>query len=301
MPQSDFTGSTREASTSIPARQPNNPIRRPAIGQSHLLNRALAGLAMLLVAPTTGVAQEFDAFVSSTSRKPATILDEIDNPAERAAFRALYDSANTKERLSLAETFVSTFPQSWLLAQAYEVAAKAAIEAGDYDRALRDAASSLRILPENPVLMVSVANVQAQKGLAADAARNARDALEDLDRFARPASIDDQAWPEIERRLRASCYFALGRATVSEGLAAPSSEDRNRLLRQAVSDLSQAASLNPGDSEVFYLAGLAYLSLGDRAGAASQFAAARARGGELQSKAEDQLKKLYEFGAKNVN
>lgn len=249
-------------------------------------------MSVLLAAlPVHG--QEFDAVVSSTSRKPATILDEISNPSERDAFRALYGSADAKERLNLAEAFVSNYPQSWVLPEADEVAAKAAIEVGDNDRALRHAADSLRILPENPVLLATLANVQARKGLTKRAEQSARDALDDLDRFARPASIAEPAWPEIQTQLRASCYFALGRAIVVEALAASPGERRTGLLRQGVADLSQAARLNPGDGEIFYLAGLAYLSLDDRPSAASEFAAALRLGGDLQPKAESQLKNLY--------
>lgn len=220
-------------------------------------------MTVLLVAGT-GSAQEFDAVVSSNNRRPATILDEISDPSEREAFRALYGSAGSSQQLRMAEAFVSSYPQSWVLPEAYEMAAKAAIELGDYDRGLRDAAASLRILPENPVLLVSVANVQAQTGLAREAQQSARKALDDLDQFARPASISEQAWPEIKRRLRAACYFALGRALMSEALAASAGERRTTLLQQAVADLAQAAGLNPSDAEIFYLAGLGYLSLDDR-------------------------------------
>ncbi|HXJ93244.1 MAG TPA: hypothetical protein VMT20_10240 [Terriglobia bacterium] len=249
-------------------------------------------VAALLLFNALAAAQEFDAVVSRQNRKPATILDEIDDPAERRAFEALYHTPDARERLKLAEAFLSAYSQSWVLAEGYEIAAKASIDLGDSDRALEYASSSLKLFPENPLLLVSVANVQAQRGLAQQAERSARDALDDLDRFAHPASVSEQAWPDIERRLRASCYFALGRAGVSQALVA-SGQARNDLLRQAVADLSQAAFLNPSDSEIFYLTGLAYLSLGDRASAASQFAATYRLDGGLRSKAEDQLKYLY--------
>jgi len=241
--------------------------------------------------------QEFDAVVSNQNRRPATVRDEIDEPSERQAFEALYHNSDAGQRLKRAEAFLSAYPRSWVLAEGYEIAAKASIDLGDTQRALEYASASLKLLPENPLLLVSVADVQAQRGLAGQAEQSAREALDDLDRFARPASISEKAWPDIERRLRASCYFALGRAGVSQALAASSGTARDRLLRQAVADLSQAARLNPSDPETFYLAGLAYLSLGDREYAASEFAAAYRLGGELQSKAEGQLRGLYAKGS----
>ena len=250
-------------------------------------------IAPAVLAATLAAAQEFDAVVSAQNRKPATILDEIDNPAERQAFHALYQTTDARERLKLAEAFLSAYPQSWVLAEGYEIAAKASIELGDATQALEYASASLKLLPENPLLLVSVADVQAQRGLAPQAEQSARAALDALDRFARPASIAESAWPGVERQLRASCYFALGRAVVSEALAAPPSAARNERLRQATAELSQAVRLNPGDAEIFYLAGLAYLSLGDRESAALQFAAVCRLGGELQPKAAEQLKGLY--------
>jgi predicted CXXCH cytochrome family protein len=250
-------------------------------------------VAAALLVTEFSAAQEFDAVVSAQNRKSATVLDEIETPAERQAFQALYKTAEAKQRLKLAEAFLSAYPQSWVLAEAYEIAAKASIDLGDMREALGYASASLKLFPENPLLLVSVADVQAQQGLAQQAERGAREALDNLDRFARPASIAEQAWPEIERRLRASCYFALGRARVSQGLAASTVAARDGLLRQAIADLSQAGRLNAGDSEVFYLAGLAYLSLANHESAASEFAAAYRLGGGLREKAEDQLKILY--------
>jgi predicted CXXCH cytochrome family protein len=254
----------------------------------------LAGAALL---GALAAAQEFDAVVSSQNRRPATVLDEIDDPAERQAFEALYGNSDARQRLKLAEAFLSTYPQSWVLAEGYEIAAKASIDLGNTQQALEYASASLKLFPEDPLLLVSVADVQAQRGLTQQASQSAREALDYLERFARPASITEQAWPDIERRLRASCYFAMGRARVSQALADSPGATRNDLLRQAVADLSHAASLNPRDSETFYLAGLAYSSLGDRESAASQFAAAYRLGGELQPKAEDQLRSLYMAGS----
>jgi len=250
-------------------------------------------VAPALLITALSAAQEFDAVVSAQNRKPVTILDEIDDPAERRAFEALYRQSDARERLKLAEAFLSAYPQSWVLAEGYEIAAKASIELGDPEHALKYGAASLKLFPENPLLLVSVADVQSQRGLARQAEQSAREALDDLARFARPASIAEQAWPGTERELRASCYFALGRARVSEALAGLPDTAREHLLRQAVADLSQAARLNPGDSEIFHLAGLAYLSLGDHESAASEFAAAYRLGGELQPQAADRLKGLY--------
>jgi hypothetical protein len=59
---------------------------------------------------------------------------------------------------------------------------------GDYTRALQSGTESLRLLPENPLLLVPLADVQVQEGLVPEAKRTAQEALECLDGFARPSS-----------------------------------------------------------------------------------------------------------------
>src|SRR5580693_9104678 len=97
-------------------------------------------------------------------RNPATIFDEIEDPSERQAFRMLTQTTDPAERLRLAEAFASAYPQSWVLAQVYALASNGAIAVGDYDRALRYGAASLEILPEDPLLLVPVAELQARRG-----------------------------------------------------------------------------------------------------------------------------------------
>jgi predicted CXXCH cytochrome family protein len=226
-------------------------------------------------------------------RNPATISAEIKDPVEQQAFRSLSSATDPAERLRLAEAFLSTYPQSWVLAQVYAIAANAAMETGNYDRALEYASASLQILPEDPLLLVSVAGLQAQRRMFDAAEQNSREALDELDRFLPPASIPEEKWPQLKQQLRASCYFALGRAEVSQALTTATPAARDKLLREALDDLARARGCNGSDAEIPYLAGLACLSRNDAESAASQFAAAYRLGGPLEAKSLQQLQKLY--------
>ena len=94
-----------------------------------------------------------------------------------------------------AEAFVVAFPQSAFLAQAYEVAARSSFDLGDYERGLAYGRQSLALLQENPLLLVSVADVEARQHLNSAAIAHAEDALDDLDRFARPSSVRKKIGP----------------------------------------------------------------------------------------------------------
>jgi tetratricopeptide (TPR) repeat protein len=182
-------------------------------------SRLTTALVALFLAAGSTEAQDNDTVIQSRDRRPLSVVDQIADPAERNVLLTLYGADDARERLRLATAFVANYPRSWLLAQAYEIAAKASIDLGDYDRALDYGRQSLKIFPENPLLLVPLANVYAQRALIAEAKQSARDALECLKQFGRPAAIPEPAWPDLERQLKASSYFVLGRATASEALA----------------------------------------------------------------------------------
>ena len=237
---------------------------------------------------STAFAQDIDTAILSPSVNQFTILDQIERPKERKAFTAIYKKRDAGQRLEAARSFLSAYPDSWLLAEVYDIAAKACIDVGDFREALVYAKESLRLLPENPLLLVPVANVQIQMGLFSEGERNARDALEYLERFARPSSIRETDWPELKRQLQASSLYALARAelTVSPGRG-----------HAAVADLTRAAQLNPNDAEIEYLLGLAQVSLDDRDSAARAFAAAARLPGPVQARALNQLRELHRDAA----
>ncbi|MCI0420053.1 MAG: tetratricopeptide repeat protein [Acidobacteria bacterium] len=246
-------------------------------------------------------AQEFDTVISSRNRRAYTVLDQVEDLAERQALLALFDQRETKEKARLAEKFLAMFPRSWLLAQVYEMAAKAFIDLGDFERAVNHGRQSLKLLPENPLLLVPLANVQVQQSRLTEARISARQALIFLDEFAPPLAVPSAQWPELHRQLKASCHFVLGRAAVTEALSLSSGERRTALLRESEEHLEQARILNPQDAEIVYLLGLSQLSAGQAEAAAISFAAAYQFPGTLQSKAQEQVKRLYKARSQTIS
>lgn len=250
-------------------------------------------LLLPLVSASLCPAQDVDALLTDTGRRAFTVADQIADPGERKAFVSLYNARKASQRAERAEAFLTRYPRSWVLAQVYEVASKAQIELGNYDRALEYGADSLRLLPENPLLLVSLANVQVRRGLMGEAKQSARSALEYLQRLDRPSSIPKGEWPALKRQLDASCYFVLGRAATSEALALAAGPRQNSLWQDSLGFLVRARGLDPEDPEIAYLMGLNYLALKRRAEAAASFAATYRLNGELKSAALQQLRKIY--------
>ena len=257
-----------------------------------MLKRAL-WIGILLCPLVRLEGQDIDTNITTQNRRPSTVSDQISDPAERAAFLDLFQQTQPKPMLEQAKSFLTRFPQSAFLFQAYEMAARASFGLEDYDAGLNYARQSLRILPENPLLLVSVADVEAQKHLNDAAISDARDALEYLDRFAAPGTVALESWPELKNKLKATAEFAEGRALLQQALALPKGGKRDALLRDCKTLLAEAQTLNSSDVEIVYLLGLVQLASGDLNSAAGSFATIYRANGSLASKARENLQNIY--------
>jgi len=238
-------------------------------------------------------AQDIDSVPSVQKRNLASIADEIVDPAERSAFLQLFKPATPAEMRARAEAFNARFPQSPFLAQAYEVAARGCFGLGEYELGLSYAQNSLALLPENPLLLVPVADVEARQNLNSAAIAHAREALDDLDRFAGPASVRDEDWPNVKQQLKSTANFAKGRALLQAALTQPVGETRRELLKNSEAALLEALHFNNQDLEIAYVLGLAQLSFGNATGASNSFAAVYRGDSELAPKALDNLRTIY--------
>ena len=106
-----------------------------------------------------------------------------------------------------AEAFLARFPQSAFLAQAYEVAARASFDLQSYQPGLNYAEKSLALLPENPLLLVAVADVEARedRNLAAIVMRRRRSTISIVSDLRHRSRRRD--WPDVQRKLRRQPTF----------------------------------------------------------------------------------------------
>jgi predicted CXXCH cytochrome family protein len=249
--------------------------------------------SLLLIGGRPVSSQDIDANITSRNRGPAAIADQIRDPVERGAFTALFRKVDPREILREAEAFLAKYPDSAFLAQTYEIAARANFDIGNDMKGLEYAHDSLVLLPENPLLLVAVADVQAREHQNDDAILNATDALRYLDELAHPISILEENWPDVKRQEEAIAHFAIGRAKLQEALKENPGEKRQALLKAALTSLAQASALNLRDMEVRYLLGIAYLPAGNPSQAARELAAVSDSGGVYAPRAQETLRELY--------
>jgi predicted CXXCH cytochrome family protein len=168
-------------------------------------------LALALSLLPGAYAQEIDTVIYERDRKGFRLMDQVEDAGERKMLEQLFGKAAAGERLARAEAFLRQYPASAFLSVVYEVAARSCMELQRAACAMDYGAKSLRLLPENPALLVSIAEVQMVVGDHAGARENSRRALRHLDRFARPASYTAQQWEALERQLRAAAEKIAGK------------------------------------------------------------------------------------------
>jgi hypothetical protein len=173
--------------------------------------RGLIILAALLLLVALASAQEINVAIGLGRRPtPLTIFDQIEDPGERRAFREVWDAA-PREQIDLATRFVDSYPRSIVMREAYELAARAHVATGDLVQGLAWATRALRLMPENPFLLVMVADIAAKQRDDDLAVASARDALRYLEHAERPSHLSRQQWPQMRDGLRATALFVLGR------------------------------------------------------------------------------------------
>jgi predicted CXXCH cytochrome family protein len=212
--------------------------------------------------------QDAETMIVQGNERKFTILSEIEDRTEVAAFLSLVDAKTPEKRYLLATNFLSQYPKSWLLSQVSDLLSRSCVDLNKYPEALSSARFSLRLMPENPSLRILLANLEAQNGENESATRDAKYALELLDQMEQPRDTTEKQWNLLHHQLKSSAHFAIARTLASQGLRT----NEPAILQKSLAELNQAAAWNAEDAEVFYLRALVQIRLQQKAAAASDLA-----------------------------
>lgn len=244
--------------------------------------RAFVCLSACLLTAALASSQEIYNAGGMHRAAPLTIFDQIDDRAERDAFRDVWDAADPAVRRERADAFAERYPRSIVLREAYELAARASAELGDHAAALDRARQSLRLLPENPFLLVMVADIASKQSELELAEESARDALRYLTSADTPAPVSADLWPRVRDEMRATAYFVIGRVAATRGAYA----DARRALLMAL-------SLNQNEIDALYTLGVVQMAVDDDLSAAASFAHVMRTQGPLAGPARKSLLALF--------
>ena len=256
---------------------------RPRVGVA-----ATTVFGLLLAA--AGSSQEVDTVLFRERVNGFTILDQAEDAGERRAIKEILAAASPARKKALAEKFLMGFPDSALLSGILDIAAKSSIDAGDLAGGIHHARQSLRMTPENPLLLVAIADAEATLGRLREAAVDAREALYQLERFDKPASFGEKRWERLRLQLEATGRAVLGRAALADALASERAR-RLELARSAVDELVRSRSLQRTNPSTAYLLGIAHALLDQPDQAAANLADAVRAGGQLAERAAVHLRR----------
>lgn len=214
---------------------------------------------LAISAAAVTAAQDLDVALTEHSPRTTTVLDQVENPSERKAFQTLYRETDPLRRRSLATVFLKTYPSSWLLTQIYEAASKASLDLNDVPSALFYGKASLDLYPENPLLLVPLSVLYANRGEWSKASSSAQNALEYLDRFLPPAGVDSKTWMKVSAELRSMAQAVVSRAA-QHGIS-PDVQEPRSVVDSAYAGSASCVQCHPQQHSAWRTTGMANMLL----------------------------------------
>ncbi len=234
--------------------------------------------------------------------KPPRVVGQPQTQEELTAWTAIEQAATFDEKAKLAEEFLTKYPDSGLTPFAHQLLAFQYQQQNNFEKFAFHAEKTLEELPQNPIVLSSLAAAYAQKGQADKAIDRGQKCLQALGQMPKPPQVGDGEWMLQKDQLTADAHYAIGVANVTKYQQAPTpSGQPNTNLIAAVEELSKAIELDPSHDRAYYHLGFAYAKQNNAEKAIESYARAVALGGIAQSLARDQLQRVYQFVYKNTD
>lgn len=209
---------------------------------------ALAALA--LAAADVRIRGQFGPLADPAHAPQAKSQQEFD------AYLAILDAPDAHETIDRVEAFISKYPESELLATAYQHQMVSYQVLNEFEGMLRAGEKYLQLLPDNLNALLTLAsaipNGTATRPdaaeLLAQAKEYARQALRILKRIRIPREISLKEWERLSRQMEAQAHEALGHVAFKRGQ-----------IDIAISDFEKATEINPEpQGKQFFRLGVAY-------------------------------------------
>ncbi|HWC00180.1 MAG TPA: tetratricopeptide repeat protein, partial [Bryobacteraceae bacterium] len=213
-------------------------------------------------------------------------LPQAETPEEFDAYLRVLDGKTPAAVTAAGDAFLKGWPASGLRAHVYELELEAYRAMGDADKAIAAGEASLRLAPDNLVVLVNLAGVLAngtrEEKRLARAEECARRAIAVAATLRVPRFIPPAEWEESSARWNSQAHAALGLVANARGDTATAIAEFEKAIAQAP---------HP-DGTQYYRLGLLYRAVGKSAEAKRAFErAAEAGEAEIRARAERELRR----------
>ena len=211
----------------------------------------VAALLVLALATTdVRIRGQFGPLADPAHAPQAKSQEEFD------AYLEILDAPDANETIDRVEAFISRYPESELLATAYQQQMVSYQELNEFEGMLRAGEKYLRLLPDNLNALLTLAsaipNATATRPDATELLARAEEytlqALRILKRIQIPREISLEEWERLRRQMEAQAHEALGHVAFKRGQ-----------IDIAISEFEKATEYNPEpQGKQFFRLGVAY-------------------------------------------
>jgi tetratricopeptide (TPR) repeat protein len=224
---------------------------------------------------------------------PKPRLGQAGSQQELDAYNRMHNQFDPNEKKNLIDQFVRDYPDSGLLAYAYQDGVYLGRRANNIEMMAQYGEKSLELWPENFTLLTELGSVYVQRERINEAELKAQSALDLLESAERPAYMAESQWAEVRRILISSNCSTLGFVHLRRALASKEAGYRKSEAEGALSWFVRAQQMQPLDDFTLYGFGFAYVMLNDYPNAESNLAKAVAVNGIVMASARTLLEEIY--------
>lgn len=233
--------------------------------------------------------------------KPPRIIGQPQTQEEFDLWMAIQQAFSVGQKVELSQKFLDEFPESGLLPFVHDLLAQAAFQDNEYQKFVFHAEESLADLPENPILLVRLAYMYAERGDIDNALGRGQQGLEVLSNFERPPQLSGGEWAMQKDQLESEVSYSLGLAHLKKSLQSGTQDKaEDPSIQEALRYLQRATELDPGFDAAYFRLGFIHTVRNEAESAVRNHARASALDGIASAPAREQLERVLDFIKENM-
>lgn len=247
---------------------------------------------MGLAAPAQAV-QQGQKPENPAGQAERSVYGQASSQEELAAYQAVQQQPDPREKVRLGEVFLLKYPASGLAGSVSRMLMFAYQQQNDAPKCIEYGERYLRMQPRDVEALSIMAFVYAESKQVERAAGYAETANRLLETFSPPLSLAPEQWKKAQSSFRAMNFSTLGYCGLQQAGLLKDKAAQQKALADSIDNFRKALALNPRDDYTYVRMGLAYALLDRADEAMSSYARAAVLGGPAESLSRSELERIY--------